>query len=86
MFFFDFSKNSTIEKTDINSVKSSTNQKIATNACINSANFAFSAIMHLQISSNFSMFFVNNHHLKKKLPPPPPCPKTFTFFHVFCWF
>ena len=39
--FFHFQKNCTIEKSDINALKSSSNQKIATNACINSANFAF---------------------------------------------
>ena len=47
--FFHFQKNCTIEKSDINALKSSSNQKIATNACINSANFAFSARTHLQI-------------------------------------
>ena len=49
LHFFSCSKNCTIEKSDINALKSSSNQKIATNACINSANVAFSARMHLQI-------------------------------------
>ena len=44
-----FPKNDTIEKTNKSAFKSSTNQEMAKNACINSANFAFSAITPLQI-------------------------------------
>ena len=65
LHFFDFQKNCTIEKSDINVLKSSSNQKMATNACINSANFAFSAITPLQICCNFFSFFAEIHHLKK---------------------
>ena len=86
MFFFDFSKNSTIEKTDIYALKNFTNQKNVNIGCKNSANLAFFVEMHLQISSNFFMFFVENHHLKQNSRPPLPLAlklSLFSFFFAF---
>ena len=66
LHFSHFQKNYTIEKSDINALKSSSNQKIATNACINSANFTFSAKTHLEILSKISLVFSKHHHLNTK--------------------
>ena len=76
LHFFHFQKKCTIEKSDINALKSSSNQKIATNACINSANLHFQRERTFKYEVLFSLFcfFAENHHLNPKRGPPSPLP------------